>query len=73
MRLHAHGVVARLENEVGQKCVADGCAVDGEVHGDVAEVEGHDGGVGDKDLADHVGVVGEELGGAGEELDGGDV
>jgi hypothetical protein len=71
MGLHGDGVVAGFEDEGGEERVADGRGVDGEVHGDVAEVEGHDGGVGDVDGADHVGAVGEELGGAGEEFDGG--
>ena len=73
LRLHGDVVVARLEDEVRQQRGADGCAVDREVHGDVAEIEGHDGWVGDVDFADHVRAVGQELGLAGEELDGSDV
>lgn len=68
-RLHGDVVVAGFEDEVGQQGGADACAVDGEVHGDVPEIEGHDGRVGDVDFADHVGAVGQELGLAGEEFD----
>jgi hypothetical protein len=71
MRLHRHGVVSRLEHEIGEQGVANGRAVDGEVHGYVAEVEGHDRGVGDVDCADHVGAVGEDFISSGEEFDGG--
>jgi hypothetical protein len=73
MRLHGDRVVARLQDQIGEQGVANGGAVDGEVHGDVAEIEGHDGGVRNVDCADHVGTVGEEFGGTGEEFDGGDV
>jgi hypothetical protein len=71
MRLHGHRVVAGLQDQVGEQGVANGRAVDGEVHGDVAEIECHDGRVGDEDCADHVRAVFEEFGGAGEELDRG--
>lgn len=71
--LHGQDVLARLENEVGDERVADGFAVDGEVHGDVAEVECHDRGVGDVDCTDEVGAVGEDFVFAGEDLHVGDV
>lgn len=70
---HGTVVLSRLEHEIGQERGADGLAVDGEVHGDVAELEGHDGGVLDDDVADHVGAVGELFIGAKEDLDVGDL
>lgn len=72
VRLHVDGVVPWLEEDVGEESVADGGGVDGEVHGDVAEVEGHDGGVGDEGFGEHVGAVGEFVG-AGEDFGDGDV
>lgn len=61
MALEREGVGARFEEDVGDETVADGRAVNGQVHGYVAEVEGHDRGVGDADLGDEVGVVSEEF------------
>lgn len=45
-------VVTGLEEEVGNKGVADLSAVDGEVHGDISEIERHDRGVGNADIGD---------------------
>lgn len=56
--LHGCVVVAGLDDEVGKKRVAESLVAGGEVHGDVAEVEGHDGRVGDEDGANCVGAVG---------------
>lgn len=73
---HGDGVVAGHEDEVGERAVANrhGWAErrGGQVvlEGDVAHVQGEDGGVGDVDLADHVGSVG--LGGQ-LDAEGGDV
>ena len=67
LALHRAAVVAGSDDEVGEESGADGLVVDGEVHGYVAEVDGHDGGVGDVDCAEHVGAVGEELGAARED------
>lgn len=69
---HGAVVVAGDEFEVGQERGADGTAVDSKVHGDVAELEGHDGGVGNDDVASHVGAVWERVI-AGEKLDVGDL
>ena len=74
---HGDGVVSGAEDEVGDGGVADGDrrgeGGGGQVvcKGDVAHVEGEDGGVGDVDFADHVGAVD----GVGGEFDaeGGDV
>lgn len=71
--LHGDRVLAGLEDKVGEERVADGFAVDIEIHGGVAEIEGHDGGVGNVYGADHVGAVGEDFFGAGEDLDVADV
>lgn len=62
---HRERVVARSEDEVGKGGGADEVAVDVVVEGYVAHGDGHDGGVGDVDCADHVGAVD----GVGEELD----
>lgn len=66
--LHGHGVVAGAQDQVGQQCVADGFACDAEVHGYVAEIQRQDGWVGDVHCAEHVGAVGEDFFGAGEDL-----
>lgn len=39
---HGHSVVTRLEDKVGDQRVADGFAINGKVHCDVAKIEGHD-------------------------------
>lgn len=65
---HGEVVVARSEDEFGEEGVADVLAIEAEVHGDVAQVERHDGGVVVDDVANHVGAVGEGLV-ASEELD----
>ena len=66
--LHRDVVEAGLERHVLEERVADGFTVDGKVHGHVAEVDGHDAGVGDEDVADHVGAVGEFFVDAGEDF-----
>lgn len=57
---HGHGIVARLENEVAEAGVANQGfgAMDVVVEGDIAHGKSHDGRVGDKDGANHVGAVG---------------
>ena len=71
--LHGENVWAGLEDEVGDERVADGLAVQEQVHGDVAEIERHDRRVGDVDVADEVGAIGENGVLAGEDFDVGDV
>lgn len=71
--LHGKDVLAGLEDQVGDERVADGLAVDEEVHGDVSEIERHDGRVGNVDLADEVGAVLEDLALASEDLKVSDV
>lgn len=63
-RSYGEGVVARSEDKVGERGGTDEVAVDVVVEGHVAHGDGHDGGVGDVDRADHVGAVG-----VGDELD----
>lgn len=62
----AHGdrVVPRPQDEVLQQRGADEVALDVVAEGHVAHGDGHDGGVGDQDGAEHIGAVG-----LGEELD----
>jgi hypothetical protein len=62
--LHRDVVGAGVEDQIGEKRGADFGAVDAEVHGDIAQVESYDGGVGDLDSAEHVGAVREGLLGA---------
>lgn len=73
LALHGDGVVSRDEAEVGEERRPDGLAVDLEVHGHVAELEGHDGRVGNEDLANHVGAVSEDFVRPGEDLEVEDV
>lgn len=61
---HGDGVVAGPQDEVLQRRGADEVAGDVVAEGHVAHGDGHDGGVGDQDGAEHVGAVG-----LGEELD----
>ena len=68
-RSHSAVVFAGLEDKVGEGGEANRGAVNGEVHGDVAQVESHDGGVRDDDVADHVGAIGELVLGTEEDLD----
>lgn len=39
--LHGHLVLAGLEDKVGNEREANGLVVDGKVHGNVAEIKGH--------------------------------
>jgi hypothetical protein len=59
--LHRDHVVARLQDEVGKDAVADAGAVNSQIHSYIAKVERHDGGVGNADVADHVGAVGKDF------------
>jgi hypothetical protein len=68
-RLHWYRVLARFQHQVRQQGVANRCPSDTEVHRHVAQVEGHDGGVGDVHGAEHVGAVGEDFLCAGEDLE----
>lgn len=57
-RSHGHGVVAGFDDKVGERGCPDESAVDVVGESYVAHADGEDGGVGDEDLADHVGAVG---------------
>lgn len=68
-RLHWYCVLARLQHQVRQQGVANRGPSDAEVHRNVAQVERHDGGVGNVHGAQHVGAVGENFLLAGEDLE----
>ena len=72
-RLHRYCVLARFQHQVRQQGIANRCPSDAEVHCHVAQVERHDGGVGDVHGAEHVGAVGEDFFRAGKDLQVGDV
>ena len=63
------GVVTRLQVSVVKSSIADVDAVYAQVHGDVAQIDGQEGGVGDEDFTVGVGAVGK---GFSEEAEGED-
>ncbi len=59
-------VLAGREEKVRNESVANRRAIHREVHGDIAQVEGHNRGVGNADVGNEVGAVGQDLVLAGE-------